>query len=191
LKLLVGARLRRPAAGTIGQLAFAAEHYFSGEANGHRAALVSETSFSVNAPSENIAGSRIRTRPLHGRYIGAVPAPQISGNVGLLLVGVAGFEPATPSSRTSSPLPKSLKYRNSLLAIGVNAARTFDYFCAVSDPNRAATVSAVTTARMRAKGKTRRSSGPNSKKTMTHVTTPAPTVNANFWFHPNNLCQLD
>ena len=68
------------------------EHSFSGEANGHRAALLSETSFWVNAPSENIAGSRIRTRPLHGRYIGAVPTPQISANLGLLLVGVAGFE---------------------------------------------------------------------------------------------------
>ena len=61
---------------------------FSGEANGHRAGLVSETSFSVNAPSENIAGSRIRTRPLHSRYISAVPTPQTSGNLSLL-VGVA------------------------------------------------------------------------------------------------------
>jgi hypothetical protein len=36
------------------------------------------------------------TRPLHGRYIAAGAWPQISGNIGLFLVGVAGFEPATP-----------------------------------------------------------------------------------------------
>ena len=102
------------------------EHSFSGEANGHRAALVSETSFWVNAPSENIAGSRIRTRPLHGRYIGAVPTPQISANLGLLLVGVAGFEPATPSSRTrraarpaTSRLQEARRARRPLVGAGL------------------------------------------------------------------------
>ena len=49
------------------------------------------TKRSVYLVGENVAGSRIRTRPLHGRYIGAVPTPQISGNLSLLLVGVAGF----------------------------------------------------------------------------------------------------
>src|SRR5688500_7207354 len=33
----------------------------------------------------------------------------ISGRFCANLVGVAGFEPATPSSRTSGPYPKSLK----------------------------------------------------------------------------------
>jgi len=55
--LIKSQRLRRPLAGTIDQRAFAAEDYFSGEANDHGAALVSETSFSVMHPLRTLPGA--------------------------------------------------------------------------------------------------------------------------------------
>jgi hypothetical protein len=45
------------------------------------------------------------------------------------LVGVAGFEPATPSSRTSSPHTKLLKNQERSAAKAMNAVRTFAHFC--------------------------------------------------------------
>ena len=49
---------------------------------------------------ERLAMSWSSTRPLQDRYIAARAFQQISGNFRLFLVGVAGFEPATLSSRT-------------------------------------------------------------------------------------------
>ena len=45
------------------------------------------------------------------------------------LVGVAGFEPAPPSSRTSCSAPKALKKQECSAAKAMNAARTSAHFC--------------------------------------------------------------
>ena len=55
----------------------------------------------------------------------------------VLLVGVIGFEPTTPSSRTRRPLSKSLINRAISNVKPVNGARTFGYFRAVSVPSGA------------------------------------------------------
>jgi len=51
-----------------------------------------------------------------------------------VLVGVAGFEPATPSSRTRMPGAKYLKNRELQERKPMNGTRTFAYFCAVPVP---------------------------------------------------------
>jgi hypothetical protein len=50
------------------------------------------------------------------------------------LVGVIGFEPTTPSSRTRLPRPKYLKIHAGSLRKTVNRARTLAHYCAVSVP---------------------------------------------------------
>jgi hypothetical protein len=52
----------------------------------------------------------------------------------IFLVGVAGFEPATPSSRTTLPSVKYLKNRTISRRNSVNRRETFAHFCAVSVP---------------------------------------------------------
>ena len=55
----------------------------------------------------------------------------------ILLVGVAGFEPATPSSRTMGTAHKPAKHRHFSRENTVNVARTSAYFRAVSVPGGA------------------------------------------------------
>lgn len=50
------------------------------------------------------------------------------------VVGVAGFEPATPSSRTSIPYRKTTKNNDAIVVQSVNTAGTLGYLCAETVP---------------------------------------------------------
>ena len=95
-------------------------------------------------------GSCGRTR-YDNRYAGThlrAPSPRLAETRGrsitvpflcheaVKVVGVIGFEPTTPSSRTRLPRPKLLILRPRKLRISANAARTSGYFCAIIVPWR-------------------------------------------------------
>jgi hypothetical protein len=77
----------------------------------------------LRAPSSVVSGEGRRG------LICAVSVPTCSN-----MVGVIGFEPTTPSSRTRLPRPKYLKILAGSPRKSVNRARTVAHYCAVSVP---------------------------------------------------------